>query len=211
MTRPTGRSVLAAVCATGLAGVAAAAGWAAGWGPRSAAVEHVRVRPVGAAARVPARPYVPAEPVLAAPAPVAIEVPAIGLRRPLVTLGVEPDGSMEAPRDYQAVGWFRSGPRPGEHGPAVIAGHVDSKTGPAAFARLHELRAGDEVRVTGRDGSVARFVVRARQHYAKRAFPTERVFGPTAGPELRLVTCTGAFDRDRQSYVENLVVFATLA
>jgi LPXTG-site transpeptidase (sortase) family protein len=177
----------------------------------SPTVEHVRVRPVGAGSGVPARPYVAAAPVLAAPAPVAISIPAIGLGQPLVLLGLEPDGTMEVPGDFAAVGWFRFGPRPGENGPAVIAGHIDSKTGPAAFYRLHELEAGDEVRVTREDGSVARFVVRETQSFAKRSFPTERVFGPTARPELRLITCTGAFDWSRRSYVENLVVFAALA
>lgn len=189
-----------------LVGVSGLAGCA--WD--SPTVEHVRVRPVGAASAVLARPYVAAPPVLAAPAPIAISIPAMGLEQPLVSLGLEPDGSMEVPRAFDAVGWFRRGPRPGENGPAVIAGHVDSKTGPAAFYRLSELEAGDEVRVTREDGSVARFVVEDSQRFAKRSFPTERVFGPTAGPELRLVTCTGAFDRSRRSYVENLVVFATL-
>ena len=42
---------------------------------------------------------------------------------------------------------------------------------------------------------------------AKDAFPTGAVYGP-AGPTLRLVTCTGAFDRASRHYMSNLIVYA---
>ena len=86
------------------------------------------------------------------------------------------------------------GPRPGENGPAVIAGHVDSTSGPAVFFRLRDLRAGDEVLVTRADHSVVRFVIDRLQAFPKTSFPTAAVFAPTPVPALRLITCTGAFD-----------------
>jgi len=92
----------------------------------------------------------------------------------------------------------------------VIAGHVDSRTGPAVFFRLRELRPGDRVDVTRADGARLRFAVDAIQRFPKARFPTAAVFGPTPAAELRLVTCTGSFDRARGSYRDNLVVFARL-
>jgi sortase (surface protein transpeptidase) len=96
-------------------------------------------------------------------------------------------------------------------GPAVIAGHVDSRTGPAVFYRLRDLRPGDQIRVVRADGSHVRFVVEGAGSHPKDGFPTGAVFGPVPGAALRLITCAGDFDRARGSYRDNLVVFARLA
>jgi sortase (surface protein transpeptidase) len=117
---------------------------------------------------------------------------------------------MEVPDDFGRAGWFAEGPAPGQPGPAVIAGHVDSNTGPAVFYRLRDLRPGDQLAVTRADGSRLRFVVEVARSFPKTGFPTDAVFGPTPAAELRLVTCAGTFDRARGSYRDNLVVFARL-
>jgi sortase (surface protein transpeptidase) len=142
------------------------------------------------------------------PAPVGIEIPAIGVRARLVPLGLNADGTLEVPTRFGDAGWWAGGPRPGERGPAVIAGHVDSRTGPAVFYRLSELRAGDRISVVRRDGSRVRFVVRRSERYPKARFPTARVYGRTAGATLRLITCSGTFDRSSGHYLDNTVVYA---
>jgi len=150
---------------------------------------------------------------LAAPGgapPVRLTVPAIGVETPLVRLGLEPDRTMQVPEDFGRAGWFAEGPAPGQPGPAVIAGHVDSRTGPAVFYRLRDLRPGDHIDVTRADRTRLRFVVDTTHSFPKTRFPTDAVFGPTPAAELRLVTCTGTFDRTRGSYRDNLVVFARL-
>jgi Sortase domain len=150
------------------------------------------------------------EPVLPRGAqPEAVVIPAIGVSSPLVRLGLQPDRRMEVPEDYSVAGWYTGGPRPGDRGPAVIAGHVDSRRGPAVFYRLGELRKGDliVVRYTGR--AEARFRVERTERHPKRAFPTARVYGDTAGPALRLITCGGSFDRASGHYRDNVIVFAT--
>ena len=119
------------------------------------------------------------------------------------------DGTMEVPTDFGRAGWLTTAPVPGARGPAVIAGHVDSTTGPAVFFRLRELRAGDPVEVRQRDGDVVRFTVRSRDTFAKDEFPTGQVYGPTAGPVLRLITCDGDIDPRTGHYTDNLVVFAS--
>jgi hypothetical protein len=114
-------------------------------------------------------------------------------------------------RAPRRAGWFTGAAEPGQLGPAVIAGHVDSRSGPAVFHRLRELRPGDEVLVVRADHRVLRFVVESLASYPKRALPGDRLYGPTAAPALRLVTCAGAFDRERRSYRDNLVVEAAVA
>jgi len=142
--------------------------------------------------------------------PVRLQIPAIDVSTPLVKLGRLPDGSLEVPKDWDTAGWYDGGPRPGQPGPAVILGHVDSKTGPAVFYRLRALRPGDTVRVGLANGRMLAFRVQRIQRYPKDEFPTEAVYFPTLDRELRLITCGGEFDYARHSYLDNIVVYATL-
>ena len=143
--------------------------------------------------------------------PVRLQIPAIAVSTPLVRLGRLPDGSIEVPHDWNTAGWYDRGPRPGQPGPAVILGHVDSKTGPAVFFRLRALRPRDVVRVGLADGRILVFRVQRVQRYPKDEFPTEAVYFPTLNRELRLITCGGEFDYAAGSYRDNIVVYATLA
>jgi sortase (surface protein transpeptidase) len=140
-----------------------------------------------------------------------LTIPSIGVETHLEHLPVRDDGTLAAPTDFGKAGWFAEGPAPGERGPAVIVGHVDSRDGPAVFYRLAELGPGDLVELTRTDGAVARFAVTETFETPKDAFPTEAVYGPTAGPTLRLITCAGGFDRDARRYLSNLVVSAVPA
>ena len=145
-----------------------------------------------------------------APAPVRVKIAAIGLDVALIPLGLDSHRALEVPERFDVAGWWSGGYRPGEPGPAVIAGHVDSKTGPAIFYRLRDVERGDAVVVRRRDGSSVRYIVRSVGHYAKTAFPTRAVYGPTGRPALRLITCSGDFNRATGHYVDNTVVFAEI-
>jgi len=140
--------------------------------------------------------------------PARVSIAAIDLDEPLIDLGISSQGDMEVPSDFDDVGWFTGGGRPGGRGPTVIAAHVDSPTGPAVFLRLEELVPGDAVQVTDTAGSVFSYVVTEVADYPKAAFPTSRVFGAVADDELRLITCGGIFDSAAASYVDNRVVYA---
>ena len=144
-------------------------------------------------------------------APTRVHVPSLGVDSSLALLDVDGSGVLTPPSDFDQAGWFTGGPAPGDVGPAVIAGHVDSRTGPAVFFRLHEIAVGDEVLVDRADGTTVRFAVTRVDRYAKDAFPTDEVYGPTPGAELRLITCGGEFDRARRSYLDNVVVYASMA
>ena len=115
---------------------------------------------------------------------------------------------MEIPKDFSVTGWYTGRPAPGELGPSIIVGHVDSKKGPAVFYELRNLEVGDLIEVDRSDGLIAWFKVREVEIVDKLAFPTDKVYGTTAGPELRLITCGGSFDSDARSYRGNVIVFA---
>lgn len=141
--------------------------------------------------------------------PVEVRIPRIGVTSRLVDLGIAKDGTMEVPRDPALAGWLTAAPAPGQRGPAVIAGHVDTQAGPAVFARLDELVPGDEVEVLQQDGDLVTFTVRSLASFAKDDFPTAQVYGPAPGPVLRLVTCSGEIDPVSGHYTDNTVVFAS--
>ena len=189
--------------------VAVSAGTVAVWSPAAG-------QPVAAVHRVqkavPAAPEVvgTVAPSVRAVAPAAIRIPALGIDSALARLGTDAAGALVPPADFAQAGWFAGGPVPGAIGPAVIAGHVDSWRGPAVFFRLAQVRTGDGVLVTRADGTTLRFTVTRVARYPKSAFPTAEVYGPTADAQLRLITCGGAFDRSRRSYVDDVVVFARL-
>jgi sortase (surface protein transpeptidase) len=136
-----------------------------------------------------------------------LRVPAIDVDAPISGVGLDGDGAMQVP-DPGTVGWYRLGPRPGAPGPAVLVGHVDSRTGPAVFHRLRELRRGDRIVVGHDDGTASTFVVRRIEQHPKTALPVERIWPRTSTPLLRLVTCGGSFDRGRRSYRDNVIVYA---
>jgi Sortase domain len=168
-----------------------------------------------AASAPPVRPIIGAEPAPAGPRdriaePVRLRIPALHVDSPLERLGRRRDGTLTAPSRWDEAGWYTGGPRPGEQGPAVVAGHVDSTAGPAVFFDLRRLGPGAVVQVVLRGGRVERWVVDDVRAVPKDRFPTALVYGPQPVPVLRLITCTGDFDAAAHSYVDNLVVSAHL-
>ncbi|MGW0431084.1 class F sortase [Micromonospora sp. NPDC003197] len=145
--------------------------------------------------------------------PTDITIPRIGVAAKIMSLGVNPDGTIQVPPLDQAqlAGWYQPGPSPGEIGNSVIVGHVDSAViGPAVFFRLGALQPGDKIQVTRKDRTIAKFKVDRVESYPKTGFPTELVYGPTDKAALRVVTCGGQFDERTRSYVNNVIAFATL-
>jgi hypothetical protein len=162
---------------------------------------------VGAASDRPLRPPLAGT----SSRPVTVEVARIGVSTPLIELGLDAEGRLEVPVEPDVAGWWAGGPRPGDDGPAVLVGHVDSRAGPAVFHRLHALVAGDHIEVARDDGSRVTFLVDRIERWPKDAFPTDDVYRRSHGAELRLITCGGGFDRDALRYLDNIIVFARLA
>jgi len=139
--------------------------------------------------------------------PVHVAIPAIGVDATIIRLDIRGD-EPDVPSNFAEVGWYHQTRLPGEIGPAVLAGHIDSRSGPAVFYRLNELVVDDEISVTSADGESRIFVVNDSGQYAKERLPAE-VFGfGEPKPEIRLITCGGAFDTGSGHYRDNYVVYA---
>ncbi|GAA2516016.1 sortase domain-containing protein [Streptomyces gobitricini] len=111
------------------------------------------------------------------------------------------------PTDADHAGWYTGSVTPGERGNAILAAHLDSTTGPAAFYSLGALRKGDHITVQRRDGRQAVFTITTMNVYDKKAFPSQTVYGPTTLPQLTLITCA-EWDKEAKTYRANLVITA---
>jgi LPXTG-site transpeptidase (sortase) family protein len=145
-------------------------------------------------------------------APKRLVIPTIAVDAPFTPLTLGAGGQLNAPPEgnRNLVGWYEGGVTPGEPGAAIVAGHVDTTTGPAVFLLLDDLKKGSDVDITRDDGTVATFKVDAVETFSKSEFPDEQVYGKVTTPQLRLITCGGSYDRKAKDYTDNVVVFAHL-
>ena len=151
-----------------------------------------------------------AQPGAAAPPPglSTLSIPSIGVRAPIVRVGLRADGAMQTP-DPGQVGWYKLGPQPGDPGPAVLVGHLHTRSGPDVFYRLGQLRPGDEILVGRPDGTTSRFRVGRLEQHPKTALPTNRIWTKANRPLLRLITCAGSIDHATGHYRDNLILYAS--
>jgi hypothetical protein len=144
--------------------------------------------------------------------PKRIEIPAIGVDAPIMTVGLAQDGTIATPplADSNLAGWYGGGPAPGQNGPAVVVGHVDGPNGESIFYRLGLLKPGDEISMTLANHRVALFSIYSVEAYPKGKFPGDRIYGDYSRPGLRLITCGGQFVGGATGYADNIVVYASL-
>jgi Sortase domain len=212
MTRPTTRTRPACAVASALAAVLVFAGLLAGCsGSQTQTGPGPNNGPNLSAPVVTGGPVTAITP-LAASTPTQLRIDAIDATSTLVPLGLNADQTIAVPpvSQPQQASWYKFGPTPGAIGPAVILGHINGNGKQGVFAKLNELKPGDQVKVTRADGKTAVFTVKKLQQVPKAQFPTQAIYGDTSDAELRLISCTGTFDSAKHSYVDNIVVFATL-
>ncbi|MEL3973567.1 class F sortase [Rossellomorea oryzaecorticis] len=142
--------------------------------------------------------------------PSSLEIPAIGLKANIESVGLKENGEMAVTESFDTTGWYEQGYHPGEPGNAVIGGHVDSRNGPAVFYELNKLSVGDEVKVTSKTGETRTFVVTDKKEYPWDEAPLKSIFGYTHRSSLNLITCTGDFDRSSRNYSKRLVIYTEL-
>ncbi len=145
--------------------------------------------------------------------PVRLLIPAIQVDATIESVGVLANGDLETPlvNSWDNVGWYQTGPVPGQRGSAVIDGHLDRPGGyPAVFWRLRELHAGEAVIVVNAQGKAVHFHVTQVAYYAPQAAPLQEIFGNGGGTFLNLITCAGDWIPDQHQTTQRLVVYTML-
>jgi LPXTG-site transpeptidase (sortase) family protein len=141
-------------------------------------------------------------------APARIRIPRIAVNAVVVKAGLAKDGSMGVPKRPKDVAWYTLGPKPGEVGSSVIAGHLDWLYGATgAFKRLKTLKPGDTINVQDDLGATVSFVVREIRTYDAAADATDVFVSKDGKSHLNLVTCAGVWDRRAKQYTKRLIVF----
>lgn len=203
-------AVVAFVCAATGIGILAYATLDDGGGPQAPAAAAPTGSHAPSVQQVAKGPLKPQGPLMARSLPRHLDIPSVRIDTNLLRLGLNSDGTLQVPWKPLLAGWYQGSPTPGQLGPSIIAGHVDSwATGPAVFYRLGQVVVGARVLVTRVDRSVAAFRVTAVTSYPKKSFPTHLVYGDVDRAELRLITC-GKWNSGTQEYDNNVVVFARL-
>ncbi|MFG3095626.1 sortase domain-bontaining protein [Streptomyces sp. NPDC048202] len=145
--------------------------------------------PVSTPAAAPAKSAAP----MARSLPVRVTIPSAGVDTgPVLKLGLAADGTVEVPSVAQAD----------------RIGHYDTVKGPAVLRNVGRIKQGARITVARADGSSAVFAVRTVEQVDKDAFPTDKVYGDTTRPELRLITCGGAIEKGHRP--DNIIVYGDL-
>jgi hypothetical protein len=163
--------------------------------------------------------------------PLELEIPALDVKAPVMGVGLNADNVMDSPKGpigdpiWHAAYWYRGGGIPGDVGTATIAGHVNDPLGnPEIFARLEDLKPGDEVIIRLNQTTLEiRFIVNEVNVYSVKESSDpavlEKVYGigPVTGREpqpspdglshLTLITCAGNIVNGR--FDHHVVVYAT--
>ena len=144
------------------------------------------------------------------PNPTRLVIPRLDIDVAIESKGNDAEGRMEVPA-WESVAWFNQGPKPGEEGSSVIAGHYDTNTGaPATFYALSSLQPGDLMYVTDETNAVRAFKVIDIRNYAYDLFPVTEVFDDPSGHKMNLITCSGTWDSAIGNYSDRLVVYTEL-
>lgn len=140
--------------------------------------------------------------------PVRVKIPTIKVDAAIVPVGLTSAGAMDVPGKLSEAGWYKLGPRPGQQGSAVLAGHRSHRASvPAIFDNLRKVSPGDRLYVNDDRGNTISFVVREIKTYDKGCGAGE-VFNRRDGRHLNLVTCDGRWIEAQKTFDRRLVVFA---
>ncbi|WP_177220943.1 sortase domain-containing protein [Lentzea xinjiangensis] len=118
--------------------------------------------------------------------PMELRIERIGVRSSLVALGLDPQGVVQMPpvNEGMQAGWHRLHPKQW-----IIVGRIESNEARGVFYRLNDLRQGDVVEVSKKDGSLARFTVGRTERIIRDDFFAEAVARDEKEEGLRLITC----------------------
>lgn len=146
---------------------------------------------------------------VAADMPRYIKIGKIGIKGRVLQMGVNPDGSMQAPLNIYDAGWYNGSSKPGTDGAAVIDAHASGPSRQGLFAYLNKLQVGDEIEVEMGDGSshkyrVVHHEVMPRDKVDMRKLMT--VYG-SAKQGLNLITCDGEWVRDGATFSDRAMVY----
>lgn len=139
----------------------------------------------------------------------SVELTALGVRAPIVRVGIDSEAKMVVPKNAREVAWLDQGPLPGRTQNIVLAGHIAYSRVAGSFHRLGDLKPGDEI-VLDLDGKDLHFRVKWNCSFSRDTEDASRIMGYTTTPSLTLISCGGVFDAAARTHTERIAVRAEL-
>lgn len=152
---------------------------------------------------------------VAAYKPRFMSIPSLGLiNLPIIEIGTSASNQLGAPVNNQLIGWYYRSSLPGQPGVAMMDGH-GGDLGDGILRSLPKIQEGAEIIIEMGDGRKFTYHVTDRIYkklgqeansYMKYAYDS-----PVPGaPALTIITCTGTWLRDKQTYDLRLFVKAVI-
>lgn len=152
---------------------------------------------------------------VAAYKPRFMSIPSLGLvNLPIIEIGTSASNQLGAPVNNQLIGWYYRSSLPGQPGVAMMDGH-GGDLGDGILRSLPKIQKGAEIIIEMGDGRkftyhVAEIIYKKlgkeANDYMQYAYDS-----PVAGaPALTIITCTGKWLRDKQTYDLRLFVKAVI-
>lgn len=147
--------------------------------------------------------------------PYQMIIDTIGVNAPVVAKGVDANNVPIVPLNSYQVAWYTFSSQPGNGGNAIFAGHV-TWSGRAVFYNLHQLAAGDTIRLVSQEGDEFTYTVTESYLVGEHdQAAAAQVMGQTPTDVVTLITCDGDFYYTgdpvfRGSYTQRRVVRAAL-
>ena len=143
-------------------------------------------------------------------------VPSARIKASIVRVGLAPGNAFGSPDNPEVIGWWESGPAPGQVGNVLLDGHrdfsdLDKNLGTGVCWSLPNTVAGDAILVRDNAASVY-YVYEVIETVAVAWNDTDAVsyLQSTDDARLTLITCEGAFDKDAHNYSNRRIVVAVM-
>ena len=142
--------------------------------------------------------------------PRIIHINAIGIKARVLQMGVNADGSMQAPINVFDTGWYTGSVRPGQKGASIIVGHVSGPTRHGIFEKLSQLKNGDSITIENGAGKLFNYQVVASETVKLENVDMNKFMRPANGVDegLNLMTCAGKWINSGSTMDHRLMVYA---
>lgn len=144
--------------------------------------------------------------------PRALYINKIGVAARVLPMSINTDGSIQSPLNIFDAGWYTGSVKPGEIGASFIDGHASGATRQGLFGNLDKLVIGDTIDVEKGDGTKLTYKVVHTETVALEGLDMKKVLLPYGNSlkGLNLMTCTGNWIKDKQTFDQRVVVYTEL-
>lgn len=153
------------------------------------------------------RNFIPANPE----DPRFLRIPSLGVFSRIKTMGVTPEGAVDAPRNIFDSGWYDGSARPGSKaGSSLILGHVSGWTGPGVFKNISKLAAGSVFEIEKGTGEIIKYSVIKSEELPVNQIDMSKVLSTEVAGEhdVKLMTCSGRYNSATETFEDRFLVYA---